>query len=436
MSIQKKGANSLFKNVLAGFSVSFLILSLGAVFGVISERGAFVGMFSAVVMSLVTAFLSGTKVQATSPTGPMTATLIAVALQSEKIDLAGVSSLQFVNFSVLLAGVLLLLAGVFKLDKFIKYVPNIVISGFMTGIGLLIFFKELKFLFGWSGTQQITGDLSINLVIAGVVLILSFVISAFLAKKKTGFWHFVPPTLLVIFVGALIVYILGMHSKIELVSLGVDDVNLSVIWSFFTDQLPNIYSWKLLWMALPVALEIALIAYLDTLMTALVVESKMGEKANHQKDLYSQGIATSLVATFGGIPGAQSTVPSVMLLNEGAKTRIATISMGVFALLGLFLLTDLISLIPQAVFVGVILKISYDVADMKPFYEYFNKAAHISTNQILFVLVVALLTAFVGLNFAVIGSTAVYLLYKRFFKKNLVRDFILGEESEGYLDEI
>lgn len=427
--------SQLLNNILAGLSVSFLTLSLGAVFGLISERGVFIGMFSAALMAVITSFLSGTRVQATSPTGPMTATLIAIVAATETIPLSNITQTQFINVVMVLAGIFLILAGLFRLDRCISYVPNIVISGFMTGIAILIFYKELKFIFGWSGTTPLAGSLSFNIILIVFCLIAGFAVAHFFEKHHNYLTDHTPPTLVVILLGCALTYILGWQQHIELVSISSIHIDFNAALQFVQSQFPSTLSLNILWYALPLALKITLIAYLDTLMTALVIEEKTKMTADHQKDLYAQGIATSAIGAIGGIPGAQSTVPSMMLVNEGADSRIATISMGIFCFLGIFLLTDLISLIPQAVFVGIILKIAYDVADPLP-YKRFFQGKKVTLGQIIFITIIALLTAFWSLNYAVIGFTSLYIIWQKVFKKPLVRDLKLASETEGYLDEM
>ncbi len=431
----KKAKNNFLVNVLAGFSVSFLVLSLGAVFGVISGRGAFIGMVSAVIMSLVTAILSGTKLQATSPTGPMTATLVAVMAQGETTMIEGFSSAQFINFSLIFAGVLLLLAGILKINRLIKYVPNIVISGFMTGVGLLIAYKEIKFIFGFGGVEAVGGPLESNLVVVICTLIIAFIASLYLQKASHPYWKYLPPTLLVIILSSVAVYVWGVNEVVELVSIGSGDGEQFALKSFLADQIPPFISLEVIWKALPLALEIAIIAYLDTLMTAMVIERMTKEKADHRKDLYAQGLATGIIGLIGGIPGAQSTVPSVMLINEGATKRIAAISVGVFTLLGLVVLRDLIGLIPQAVFIGVVIKIAYDVSDPLPFLLFWKKKG-VSLGQIVFLTGIILTTIFWSLNVAVIGSTVIYLLWPKISGKPLIKDLKLETQSEGTLDEM
>merc|ERR1711974_260073 len=119
--------------------------------------------------------------------------------------------------------------------------------------------------------------------------------------------------------------------------------------------------------------------YLDTLLTSLVVDQKVDEKfsksnrwpkTNKNQELVAQGAANAAVAFFGGLPGAQATIRSVLILNEGAMTRIAGISVGLLVVFEMFALQGLIGFIPQCVFSGILIKVGYDVFDWTPFFIY------------------------------------------------------------------
>ena len=138
------------------------------------------------------------------------------------------------------------------------------------------------------------------------------------------------------------------------------------------DNIPNQWSWSLVLLGLPWAGQLAMLAYLDSLLTALVVDKKLTEKTgvvertNQNRELGAQGVANAVVSLFGGIPGAQATIRSVLILNENATLRLAGVSVGVFVAIEMLLLQDYLSLIPKAVFTGVLFKVGYDVFDWPP----------------------------------------------------------------------
>lgn len=115
------------------------------------------------------------------------------------------------------------------------------------------------------------------------------------------------------------------------------------------------------------ALQLAVLCYLDTLLTSLVIDKMNGEATNKEKELGAQGLANFAVSAFGGLPGAQATIRSVLILKEGGTMRLAGMVTGFFVIIEMVIFQHMVKLIPQAVFTGILLKIGYDVFDFTPF---------------------------------------------------------------------
>ena len=122
-----------------------------------------------------------------------------------------------------------------------------------------------------------------------------------------------------------------------------------------------------------------MLCYLDTLLTSLVMDKKMtqkferDERTKQNKELAAQGVATAAISMVGGIPGAQATIRSVLILNEGATWRLAGVAVGIFVLIEMLIFQDYIGLIPVAVFAGILFKVGYDVFDWGPTVTYVKK---------------------------------------------------------------
>jgi SulP family sulfate permease len=178
----------ILQNVLAGLTVSFVAISLGAAFGIASGRpdGAFVGILSAGVIALITAIFGGTRIQCSGPTAPMTAVTATIVLAATAGPLAaelaemGVDSQHFINQVFILTGALLILMAIFRLGRFITVVPKVVISGFMNGIALLIWIGEVSKLLGLGDYTQTGGQMSTNVALALVTVFLCFTLPKFI----------------------------------------------------------------------------------------------------------------------------------------------------------------------------------------------------------------------------------------------------------------
>ena len=448
-----KNKANIAKDVLAGLTVSFVAVSLGGAFGVMSGRGALAGILSAGVIALITAAFGGTRIQCSGPTAPMTAVtaaMIAIIGDGLLKDHPDVSSDRFINMVLVLTGVLLIAAAVFRLGRFINLVPKVVISGFMSGIAVLIWVGEIKTLFGLGGKEILGGGLEPNLIIAVVTLLLCFLLPTLLRKLDARLASFLPATLIAIVLVSLVVYLFGID--VERVTLGATLSSFSDVSNLVSAQFPTEWSVDLAWLALPFAAQLAMLAYLDTLLTSLVVDKKAqaifgtDEKTAQNQELAAQGAANAAVAVFGGIPGAQATIRSVLILNEGALTRIAGVMVGVFVLSEMILFQDLIAAIPKAVFSGVLIKVGYDVFDWQPLRLYLTElrqgsvpdAAHptgrpmVTHLNMFFIAGTTIVTVLINLNVAVIAFCVLFYILRAI---RPIHDLDQDSETEGFTDE-
>lgn len=366
---------TFIKDLLAGLTVSFAALSLGAAFGTLSGRGAFAGMIGAAIIPIITSLFGGTRLQASGPTAPMTAIsalLVAGAYESfpDKVHAE-----QFITFTMLLFGLLMIISGLLRFGKLIQYVPNAVTLGFMNGIALLIWVDQVSKIFGIHDMHQIEGSLWINIAVATITLVLIFLLPSII--KVIGihekYHSYISAMLLAIIASTIGANMLDL--KIERVALGASVDSFGQYWgmikSYFPDQ--TMLTRENFNLALPFALQLTLLGYLDSLLTSLVIDRMTNEKTKRNKELVAQGVANGLSGLFLGIPGAQATIRSVLLIKEQAQTRLAGVILGLFVLICIIFLKDYIMLIPAAVFTGVLLKAGWDVLDREYTQAYFER---------------------------------------------------------------
>ena len=317
----------LLHNVVVGLAVSFVALSLGAAFGILSGRGAFAGMLSAGVIAVVTSLLGGTRVQCSGPTAPMSvvaAVVISVAYDQLSSQLPSINPEHFINTVFILSGFLLVLMALLRLGRFITVVPNVVISGFMNGIAVLIWIAQIKKLFGLGDTEPFDGVVFVNVLLVISTLVFLFTYPALVRKIS-----FAPPgTLMVVVALGYLSYIFNL--PVGMVTLSGDFGDFLSLPELVMAQWPSQWSMGLVLLALPYALQLSLLCYLDTLLTSLVVDRMTGEKTRQNKEIAAQGIANGTVALMGGIPGAQATIRSVLVVKEGGSKRIVGFFIGFF----------------------------------------------------------------------------------------------------------
>ena len=451
-------SKTLIQNLIASLIVSFVALSLGASFGILSGRtnGAFVGMLSAGIIASITALFGGTRVQCSGPTAPMTAvTAVLVAFAHDQFLLvhSSANDEHFINLVLIITGIILIVMGIFRLGRFIKYVPNVVISGFMTGIAILIWLDQSKKIFGLGGKTAFTGPIMTNFIIVLTTLLVIIIIPILTKKYLPKISHYFSPTLLAIVLVTLLANILNL--QIEHVNLNSSFGSLADFGNMMKSQIPTDWSFDIISLAAPFALQLAFLAYLDTLLTSLVVDKMAKEKTLQNKELVAQGVANGFVAFIGGIPGAQATIRSVLIMKENATMRLAGVMVGIFVFLEIALFKEYINFIPQAVFAGVLFKVGYDVFDFIPFRLYakewkkykwsmlrdffsdhLSEKIFISNREMILIIGTVLLTLFVNLNIAVLFFTGLfYLVNKVLWKSNPIRDLEPVIETEAMIGE-
>ena len=421
-------SQTFLNDILAGLTTSFAAIALGAAFGIQSGRGAFAGMVAAALIPIVTSIFGGTRLQASGPTAPMTAvSTIVVVLAYSQFGSNSALSNQFITLVFLLNALFLVIAGLIKLGRFISLVPQVVVLGFMNGIALLIWRDQIKKIFGLGGTLALSGNIWENALLALVtfvgILAFPFLLKKFKIPEKIR--PFLPGTLVVII--AMTYFFVFSSLNLETVKLGGGISNPFEFLSLPGKYIPTseILTWDNLKLAIPLALQLTLLAYLDSLLTSLVIDKMTKEETKKEKELVAQGLASGLAALFGGIPGAQATIRSVILLKEGAKTRLAGVLVGVFTLVGIFLFQNLLTLVASAIFAGVLLKAGLDVFDKDYFSHYFSKKWYqkmVYNWQLILIIYTTLITVFFDLNIAVISGTILFYLGKKYLSFKDVSD--------------
>ena len=411
----------IITDLLAGLTVSFAALALGAAFGIMSGRGAFAGMIAAAVIPIITGLFGGTRLSVSGPTGPMTAvSSLVVAFAYESFQ-DKILAEQFITLVFIMLGVFLILASILRLAKYISYVPQVVILGFMSGIAMLIWIDQFKVVFGLGGKVAPDGEVITNIVIALSTVLLIFLIPVILKKLKLphNIRIFIPPTLSAIIIMTVITSVFNMN--VGHIKLGSDGSSISDLATLAISYIPSmqILKWEYIMMALPYALQLLLLGYLDSLLTALIMDNLTKEKSNYNKELFGQGLSNIASAIVMGIPGAQATIRSVLLFKEGAKTRLGAVSAGVIALLLFMVFKDYVTIVTSAVFIGVLLKAAWDVFEREFLTIYLKRKWYLNKSrniQLGFILYTMFATALVDLNFAVFSGTVFFYLAKRYWK--------------------
>jgi SulP family sulfate permease len=320
----------------------------------------------------------------------------------------------------------------------------------MNGIAVLIWVGVAKRLFGLGGQEIFQGGVVANVAVAASAVAVCFMLPPVVRTLSAKLASFLPATLVAIVLVTCGVYVFGVD--VERVKLNAELDSFADLSHLVSANVPRQWSMDLVLLALPFAGQLAMLAYLDTLLTSLVVDKKAEtlfgtkETTAQDRELGVQGLANAVVALFGGIPGAQATIRSVLILNEGARTRIAGVMVGIFVLVEMVLFQDWIGTIPKAVFSGVLIKVGYDVFDWQPLKVYLSELRRghvpdaseqngkpmVTHLNIFFIVGTTLVTVLVNLNVAVIAFCTLFYVIRAV---RPIHDLVEVTETEGLADE-
>ena len=413
-------------DLFGGLTVAVVVLPLSIAFGVASGLGPNAGLYGAIAVGFFAAVFGGTSTQISAPTASMVvATAVIVASHAQNI---------FEVFLIVsMAGILQILLGLTGVGRYIQYTPRIVVSGFMSGIGVIIIAIQLLPLFGMSSVSGgALGNLrqlfdsvhSINfdaLTIGAIAL----VISIFWPRK---FGRFIPAPLLAMMVGTLVSV------------LWLSDV--PIVGHIFTG-LPEIMlvspSFSFLLHALEPALILALIGSVNSLLSSLVADTLTGTSHRPSRELIGQGIGNTISGLIGGLPGSGSVPGTVSNIRAGASTTVSGMSYPIMMTLILIGFIDWFEQIPLAALAGVLIKVGWDAIDIR----IIRRMHLIQRTQLVILLLTFGITIFIDLLTAVVVGLIVSAMthariIERFELDSIVSaailDSILFEDDETLTD--
>ena len=350
-------------DLMAGIIVGIVALPLAIAFGIASGVSPEKGIITAIVAGFIISFLGGSKVQIGGPTGAFIVIIYGI------IQEYGISGL---TVATLMAGVLLILLGVFKLGAVIKFIPYPIIVGFTSGIALTIFTTQIADIFGLQfNGEKVPGDFigkwllyfkhfdTVNWWNA----IVSFA-SVFIIAITPKFSKKIPGSLVAIVLVTIVVYLMKMYGGITCIDTIGDRFTIQ-------SQLPDAVVPELNWEAIknlfPVAITIAVLGAIESLLSAAVADGVIGDRHDSNTELIAQGVANVVTPIFGGIPATGAIARTMTNINNGGKTPIAGIIHAVVLLLILLLLMPLAQYIPMACLAGVLVIVSYNMSGWRTF---------------------------------------------------------------------
>ena len=393
----KYDLDTLRGDLFGGLTSAVVALPVSLAFGVASGLGAAAGLYGAIAVGFFAAVFGGTRSQISGPTAPM-AVAMAVIITSHSSNLTEALTV------VMMGGLLQVLLGVLRFGRFVAYTPHVVVSGFMSGIGVIVMLiQTLPFLGaptalgGPIGAIRALPDALANANINAFAIALATLLVGVLWPRR---WtRYMPGPLVALIVGTLLgVLALRDVPVIGPVPTGLPQLQLG---------LPSI---GFLVGAIQPALILALLGSVDSLLTSLVADSLTGTRHNADRELIGQGIGNMVAGLIGGVPGAGATMGTVINIRAGGSTQVSGALRAVVVLALLLGLGRYVEPIPHAVLAGILMKVGWDIVDWRMLAR-----VHRMRREHLFVMLLTLgLTVFVDLVTAVaIGLIAAGMAHAR-----------------------
>lgn len=421
-SLRTYNKQRLLQDAIAGMIVGIVAIPLAIAFGISSGVGPTEGLVTAIIAGFIISAFGGSKVQIGGPTGAFIVIIYGIIQQH------GLTGLLI---ATIMAGILLIFMGLFRLGNVIKFVPYPVIIGFTAGIAVTIFTTQMNDLFGM-GIQDAPADFihkwicyfehwrDINwwAFAVGVVSLLIIVFSTKMSKK-------IPGSLVAIVLMTLIVWLLREFGGVT---------SITTIGDLYTlpdgmpaPHLPALHLaegetlFNLVRDLFPSAFTIAMLGAIESLLSAMVADGVIGDKHNSNTELIAQGVANVVVPFFGGIPATGAIARTMTNINNGGRTPIAGIIHAVVLLLVLLFLGPLVGMIPMACLAGVLIVVSYNMSGWRSFLW----LAKAPKSDFIVMLVTFVLTVIFDLTIAIeVGLLlAVILFLKRTNEATVIRSF-------------
>ncbi|WP_121626196.1 SulP family inorganic anion transporter [Poseidonibacter antarcticus] len=347
--------NSAKNDILSGLVVAVALVPEAIAFSFIAQVSPIVGLYAAFILGLITALMGGKPGMISGATGAVAIVLVGLSIAAKDILIAqGLSGdelsfgiVQYITLTAIVAGIIQITIGAFKMGKFIRLVPQPALHGFVNGLAVVIATSQFKFLDG--------AGIVMYAIILGTMAIMYF-----LPKLTSA----VPAGLIAIIVFTLGVYITGIDTK-----LVGDLANLSQFKGLLPSfHIPDtILSLDALKLILPYAIIVALVGVIESLLTLSVLDEISGKRGSANQECIAQGTGNITCGLFGAMPGCAMIGQSIINFTSGGLGRLSSLVASIGLILLVATLTDLLNIIPVAILVGIMFMVSIGTFEWSSF---------------------------------------------------------------------
>lgn len=378
-------------DIFGGVTAAVIALPMSLAFGVASGVGAIAGLWGAVLIGFFAALFGGTPTLISEPTGPMT--VVMTAIVTKMIAQNPENGLAMAFTVVMLAGIFQIIFGLLKLGKYVTLMPYTIISGFMSGVGIILIILQLGPLLGHVNPKGGVNEALKSLphfitTLSPTETALGLLTIAILYLMPSKLKKFVPSQLIALIAGTLITIFFLSEADIHVIGEMLTGLPQLHFPAFFLDEINEM---------LVDGLLLGMLGCIDALLTSVIADSLTQTHHDSNKELIGQGIGNLVSGLCGGLPGAGSTMGTVVNIQAGGRTVLSGLSRAFILLIVVLWAAPLTKNIPLAVLAGIVLKVGIDIIDWK-----FLKRAHrLSIKAAAIMYGVMLLTVFYDLITAV-----------------------------------
>ncbi|MDN0040371.1 SulP family inorganic anion transporter [Bacillus aerophilus] len=390
------------RDLIAGLVVGVVAIPLGMAFAIASGVGPEYGLYTVIVAGILISLFGGSKYQIGGPTGAFVPILFGIVSQY------GIENLLIAGF---MAGCMLVLFGIFKLGKLMKFIPRPVIIGFTAGIAVIIFSGQIANFLGLKGVEKHESfflnmrEIVVHLGTANSLAILTAIVGLIVILAAQKYIPKIPGALLGLLVSTFIA-VLFFQGQVETIGSAYGEIPRQLP----TFAFPELTIEKIMYL-LPPAIVIALLGGVESILSAMVADNMKGSKHDSNKELVGQGIANMAAPLFGGIPATGAIARTATNIKNGGVSPISGVVHGVVVLLILMLFAPYASMIPLAAMAPILMFVSWNMSEKK---EFINIVKVKNADSL--VLVVTFLLTVIG--DLIIGVTAgLILAFIAFIKK-------------------
>ncbi len=415
-------------------AIAFGVTIFAPLGGSLAAQGALAGVLGATVLGLVVPFFGGSSRLITSPCAPAAAVLSALAATFSHQGMSAETVLLLIGMIGLLAGGIQISLGMVGVGKLIRFIPFPVVSGYLSGVGLIIIGSQLPKLLGTpAGTHLIDALKTPALlvwqpIVVGAVVMATMVLIPRLTQA-------VPAAILALLAGIASYLALGLfdptlmsleHNPLLVGAVAGGDGNMAETFQHHLQALKSLGVEDLMLVLVP-ALTLAVLLSIDTLKTCVVVDAMTNSHHDSNRELVGQGLGNIASSLLGGIPGAGTMGGSMINISSGGTTQLSGFMAGLFSLAAFLLLSPLIAWVPVSALAAILIVIGFRMIDRHSLAFFFTPATRLDFMVILAVILVAIFGSLIAAS-GVGVALAILLFIREQTRSSVVRNRVEGNE--------